>query len=215
MKTSRGLTIIGGALLMAAAQSRAQSADKFYFDLNAGPAIPQSTGIRVSPFGNNGDVKYNVGFRGDLDFGYNFTPDFAGELESGVIWNGIHSIRGNTLTGSNSRADLFQVPLLANFIYKPMHKAFQPYFGIGVGGEAALFDSANVPLFGSKFTDTDFTFACQAEVGFKYYINSSMELGLAYKFLGTTDHSWSDNGITFKTDGTMTHSVMATFGWKF
>ncbi len=200
---------------MAAAQSGAQSVDKYYFDLDVGAAVPQNTGIRVSPLGNDGNVKYNTGFRGDLNFGYNFTPHFAAELESGVIWNGIHSIRDNTLTGSDSRADLFQFPALANFIYKPMHGAFQPYLGVGVGGEAAFFDSANVPLFGSKFTDTDFTFAYQAKAGFKYEISSSIELGIAYKFLGTSGHNWSDNGVTFKTDGTITHALEATFTWQF
>lgn len=215
MKTSRGLTIIGGALLLATVQSRAQSADKLYLDLDLGAAVPQSTEIRVSPLGNNGNVQYDAGVRGGVTLGYNFSPSFAAELETGVIWNSIRSIRGNVVSTTSSGADLYQIPLLANFIYKPFHGAFTPYIGVGAGGESGIFESSNVPLFGSEFHDEDFTFAYQAEAGFKYSISPGVELGLGYKFLGTTDHSWSDHGVNFKTDGTMTHAVMVTLGWQF
>ena len=43
----------------------------------------------------------------------------------------------------------------------------------------------------------------------------SMDVGLAYKFLGTFNHDWSEQGITFKTGGTYSHSFLATLTWKF
>ena len=77
----------------------------------------------------------------------------------------------------------------------------------------------NVPLFGfssnSSYSSTDFTFAYQATAGLKYAINETMEVGIAYKFIGTTDHSWSANNVNFDTDGTMTHAILANFTWKF
>jgi opacity protein-like surface antigen len=216
MRTTRGLTVIGSALLLAAAaQGRAQSADKFYLDLNLGAAVPQNTEIRSSPLGNNGNVQYDAGVRGVVGLGYHFTSSFTGELETGVIWNNVHSIRGNVLSSVNASADLYQIPLLADFIYTPFRGDFTPYAGVGVGGAMSYFDSSDVPLFGARFTDEDFSFAYQAEVGFKYSISPDIDLGLEYKFLGTTDHSWSDRGITFKTDGTMTHAILATLTWKF
>lgn len=198
-----------------ATQSRAQSADKLYLDLNLGAAIPQSTEIRSSPMGNNGNVQYDTGVRGVVGLGYNFTPSFAGELETGVVWNNIHSIHGNNLSSANSSAELYQFPLLADFIYTPWHDDFVPYVGVGIGGAMSYFNSSNVPLFGPRFTDEDFTFEYQAELGFRYSIGPNVDIGLEYKFLGTTDHSWSDRGINFNTDGTMTHSVLATLTWKF
>jgi len=42
-----------------------------------------------------------------------------------------------------------------------------------------------------------------------------MDLGVAYKFVGTADHNWHNNNITLKTDGTMTHTILATFTWRF
>jgi hypothetical protein len=46
-------------------------------------------------------------------------------------------------------------------------------------------------------------------------VNETMEMGIAYKFIGTTDHSWSANNVNFDTDGTMTHAILANFTWKF
>lgn len=215
MKTSIGLTVVGTSLLLAA-QSRGQSADKFYLDVNVGGAIPQNSKIQVSPFGNSGDVAFDAGVRGGLALGYHITPSFAAQLESGIVWNNVHSIHGNTISSfPGASAEIYEVPMLADFIYKPLHGAFQPYIGAGVGGAATIFDSSNLPLYGSSFSDTDFTFAYQAQAGFKYAVNSNVELGIAYEFLGTLDHHWSDHGVTFKTDGTMTHAIMATLTWRF
>ena len=94
-----------------------------------------------------------------------------------------------------------------------------PYVGAGVGGAATYLTAQNVPLFGfgchTSYSSTDFTFAYQATAGLKYAISENIELGIAYKFTGTTDHNWSDNGVTFKTDGTVTHAVLASLTWKF
>lgn len=219
MKSARKITAVGTTLLVAAtAHSRAQAADKLYLDINAGPAITQDAAIQNSPFGNTSNVQFDNGLRAGLGVGYNVTPSFAAELETGVIWNSVHSIQNNDLSALNASADLYQIPILANAIYKPLHGSFQPYIGVGLGGVAGIFDSSNIPLFGppgAGFSDTDFTFAYQAKVGFKYAVSDHVDLGLAYEFLGTTDHNWTDGGHTLKTDGTMTHAILATFTWRF
>src|SRR6185437_8762929 len=121
MSKSRRLTIAGSALLMVTiTQSRAQSADKLYLDVGVGPTIAQDADIRISPLGNNGKVQFDPGVRGGIAVGYNFTSSFAGELETGVIWDGVHSINGNVLSSSGATADIYQFPVLANFIYKPV-----------------------------------------------------------------------------------------------
>jgi opacity protein-like surface antigen len=215
MKIPFRLTTVGSTLLLAAVQSRAQSADKLYLDVSAGPAITQDAAIKVSDFGNSGNVRFDVGPRIGLNLGYDLTPSFAAELESGMIWNGVRSIQPNNLSTFGASADIYEIPMLVNVIYKPLHGAFQPYVGVGCGGAATIFDSSNIPLYGPSFSATDWTFAYQAEVGFKYSVSRKVELGLAYKFLGTSDHDWTDAGHELKTDGTMTHAIMATFTWQF
>ena len=111
--------------------------------------------------------------------------------------------------------------MLVNSVYTvPIKGPFKPYFGFGLGAAISRFDSANIPLSyypGSDphYRDTDTTFAYQALVGFKYSVIKHLELGIAYKFTGTTDHGWTDNEIDFQTQGTLTHSVLATLTYRF
>jgi opacity protein-like surface antigen len=214
MKKSCGWMVVGSAMSLAAAHAQAQCTN-LYVDVSAGPAIQQDISVHNSSFGNGGTVNFNDGVRASVKIGYDLTPSFAAELETGIIWNGINSIHGNTLSDFGANANIYEIPLLANFIYKPLHGAFEPYVGVGCGGVAGIFDESSTPLIGSSFNDSDFVFAYQAEVGFKYAVSQNVELGLAYQFLGTTDHHWSDNGVFLNTAGTMTHAITATFTWRF
>ena len=188
---------------------------KMYVSGDVGVAWQQNVNAH-----GNGMVNFDTGVRGDVTFGYNFCEHFAAELETGVIANSINSIAGNTLSSFGASADIYEIPVLVNAIYKlPLKGGWTHFVGIGVGGTATYLTAQNVPLFGfgsnSSYNSTDFTFAYQAEAGFKYAISENIDLGFAYKFTGTPDHNWSDNGVTFKTDGTMAHAVLATFTWKF
>jgi opacity protein-like surface antigen len=215
MKEISKLTMAGVSLLLVAASGHAESlADKLYLDAGIGASVQQSTDIRVSMLGNSGNVQFNPGIRGELAVGYNINKHFAAELESGVIWNSVDSILGNNGSSSGYRADIYQIPTLVNFVYRPLHGKFQPYIGVGAGVAATIFDSSNIPLYSPSFSDTDWTFAYQGELGFKYALSSRTELGVAYKFFGTTEHDWSEPGYTLKTDGTMAHTFMVTFTWK-
>ncbi len=205
--------------MLAAVHGSAQSADRFYLDAAVGPALQQDDSIKVSSFGNSGHVEFDTGVRADLRLGYDLCPHFSAELESGFTWNTVHNF--NTALGDNEsstlgyNADLYEIPMLVNLIYRPLHGAFQPYIGVGCGGAVGIFDTSNVPLYSSNFGATDWTFAYQGEIGFKYQASRHVEVGLAYEFLGTTDHNWTDGGYTLKTDGTMTHSFLATLTWRF
>ena len=220
MKKSYGWTLT--SLLLAATGAQAELADHIYVSAGAGPVIQQDSTAQSAPF-SGGNISYDTGVRASLAVGYNFCSAFAAELETGVIWNPIDSINGNTLSSLSSSANLYQIPLLLNGIYKvPLKGAFHPYVGAGVGVAFGLFEGSSVPGLYSPLTGgsmdysgTDAAFAYQAEVGFKYALGKSAELGLAYKFFGTTGYSWSDNNAPFKTDGTLTHAIMATFDWRF
>ena len=217
------MTTVGATLLLAAASGHAQFADKLYFDVDGGGAFQQDIAIKNGTgFGNPpGNVKFDTGWRAGADVGYNFCKYFAAEVESGVIWNDINMGSSPALSAiPSAKAHLEEVPLLVNGIYKfPLEGSFKPYVGVGVGGVFGIFDSSNIPGSGPgaapTYRDTDCVFAYQAEAGFKYSVSTHMDLGVAYKFVGTTDHNWHDNNITLKTDGTMTHTILATFTWRF
>ena len=188
MKKSHVLTLVGASTVLAAFESRAQCtncASPFYIDAGLGLAIQQDAEIQNSPFGNSGDVQFDPGLRADIHLGYKLNHSFSVELETGVIWNTVNNFRtpggDNKASTQGYNADLYELPLLANFVYRPLHGAFQPFIGIGGGGAATMFDAANIPLFANHFSVTDWTFAYQAEVGFSYAVSRSVKLGLAYE----------------------------------
>lgn len=217
MKKSRGLTVVGTSLLLAAANSHAQSADKLYLGADVGAAIPHSATIQSAPYTGEG-IKFDTGLRAGVKLGYDLPRSFAVELDTGVIWNQVHSLAG---TGAN--ADLYQFPLLVNGVYKvPLKGAFKPYVGAGIGAAVGMFDGSNIPgLYypvpgaNTSYSSTDVALAYQAEAGFQYSVTKNVDLGVAYQFLETTGYRWFDNNTAFKIDGTMTHAVFATLTWRF
>jgi opacity protein-like surface antigen len=224
MNNSHKMTTVGATLLLAAASGHAQLADKFYLDLDGGGAfqgtvsIKNNTGFNISP--PSGDIRFNTGYRAGLDAGFNLSKSFAVELDASIIQNTINTVGQFQLSTYGARAKLDQIPLLMNVIYRfPLKCPFKPYVGVGIGGVESIFDSSNIPFSGSgatpSYNATDYTFAYQAEAGFKYSLGKHMEIGAAYKFVGTTEHTWNDNNITLQTDGTMTQSIEATFTWRF
>ena len=228
MNKARGLTVVGTSLFLAAANSHAQPTnltDKLYLDVSAGPAFQQNISIKDGTgFGDGGDVSFDTGLRAGVDVGYNFNQSFAVELDAGVIRNTINQIGIQPLSPVGATAELDEIPLLVNGLYHfPLPGAFKPYVGAGVGVVVGIFDGSNIPGFyfsyppgsSTAYSDTDLTFAYQIEAGFKYSVGKHMDFGLAYKVVGTSDHSWTDNNITLKTGGTMTHAIMATFTWRF
>lgn len=224
MKHSNKMAIVGATLTLAAASGHAQLADKFYIGVDGGGAFQQDISIKNNTgFAPGGNIQFDTGFRAGLDLGYNVCDSFAVELETGLIKNDINQVGVQSLSSfsNGSEAELDEIPLLVNLIYKfPLKSSFKPYIGVGVGGMAGIFKSSNIQnsffLGGNPtYKDTDYTFAYQAEAGFKYWLNQNIAFGVAYKFVGTTEHTWNDNSITLQTDGTMTQSIEATFTWRF
>ncbi len=211
------MTMVGAGVLLAATAVQAQSTNNVYLDFRAGVALPQSTGIKSSPYGSNGNVDFDAGPHLSVALGYRLDPSVAVELETGVLWNSVSGINGNNPSNIGGSADLYQIPVLVNFVFMPLHGAFSPFVGAGLGGVTTIFDSSNLPLFGpgTSYSGTDFVFAYQVSAGFKYAVSEHIDLGLTYQFLGTEENNWSDHGVAFQTDGVQTHSIMATLDWRF
>src|SRR5437763_521320 len=60
-------------------------------------------------------------------------------------------------------------------------------------------------------TQSAVSFGYQGFAGATYEINDRMEVGLVYKFLGTTDQEFDD----FKIEGTRTHTLGVSFMYRF
>ena len=187
---------------------------KVYAGFDAGPAFQQD--IRLyDTIGDSENVSFGTGIRLDCQLGYNFTPNWATELEIGLIAN---DVRNSAILGTDFMEVTFvEMPLMANVIYtRPLGRNFSAYVGGGVGGAFSSYGND----FGGT-TEGDATFAYQGLAGFKYVFNERWDLGLTYKFLGTTQHDvgpgFDSNGnpTEFKSDGTKTHSVLLVLTCKF
>ncbi len=187
---------------------------KVYLSFDLGPAWQQD--ITMSdPIGDSEKVTFDPGARLDFDFGYNFTKNWAAELEIGLI---VNQVKNSFFLGTDfMEVDWVELPIMVNVIYtQPLGRHFSAYVGGGIGG---VFSDYSNEFGGTTASDT--TFGFQGLAGIKYAINDRWDIGVAYKFLGTTDHDvgpgFDSNGnpTEFESDGTMTHSVLMALTFKF
>ena len=167
-------------------------------------------------FKNFGGAKNAVdpGFRASVSIGADLSDYVAAEFETGALGNALDNSSSQPISAIADRAYLYQVPMLANLIFKaPLRNGITPYIGGGAGGIAStLYLHSGDDWSG----DTDITFAYQGMCGLKCALNQNMEIGVGYKFLATPDHTWFPNDSRFVRSGQMfTHSILATFTWNF
>jgi opacity protein-like surface antigen len=181
---------------------------QIYFDLGAGAAFKHDVSVKElggTPLTAT-KFEFDPGYRVDLAVGYPVHPVMSVELQTGVVQNSVSAARSG---GSRVRFkdfgvqfDLYQVPILANVVYRPeLRSPLQPFVGAGAGG---IVHVGRVKGFGVTDTETDLTFGYQASAGVTYAINHEADLGLVYRFLGGTD---VDLGGTVKTRSPLTHSI--------
>jgi OOP family OmpA-OmpF porin len=209
MKNSYKVASLGTVLLLSAANSRA---NQLYVGADGGGAFQQSVSIRDNSGFNSsgGDVKFDTGWRAEGYVGYNFCKYFSTELDGGLIYNRINAV-GNQ---QGTSAHLDEVPILLNGVFTWPIGRLKPYVGIGVGASIETFDGSNITPVGT-YRSTDVTFAYQGEAGLEYSLTRHIDLGVAYKFVGTTDQKWTDDSISLKTNGTMTHTILGTLTFRF
>jgi opacity protein-like surface antigen len=208
MNQSKSLLLAPVALAAALTAQAQETNGPFYLKAEAGAAFQQGLAIK------GGDkMDFDTGFRFDIGPGWQFTPSLAAELEVGVIYNTVDSIGSLPVSSYGGSANFYQVPVLANLVFTlPLQGPLRPYIGAGVGGVATVVD-LTTPL--GEVNDSDFVFGYQALAGVQYALSEHVELGAAYKFLGTTDHHWSQDSVTLDTEPTYSHSVLVTLTWKF
>ena len=190
--------------------------DKLYLGFDGGVALLQDVTISDS-IGDSEKIAFDPGARLDLMLGWQFTDNWAAEFEMGLVANGVsHS---QVLGADSSGVTYLQLPLLVNGIYTlPVNKSksCSVYVGAGVGGVFSKYMND----FGGE-TQGNSALAFQGLAGIKWAAGGRWHFGVAYKFLGTTGHDigtgWDSNGdpTQFSSDGTMSHSLLATVACKF
>jgi OmpA-OmpF porin, OOP family len=186
----------------------------FYISADLGGVLVQS--MKLKNLGAGADL--NPGVRGDIAFGYNIAPPLALEFETGTLWN---RFSDNTpFAAAGLTADLYQIPFLGNVVFRfpIINSGCSFYIGAGAGGVASeLYLSQDNYGYRSYANDTDFTFAYQGKAGVSYAFAPNMEVGVGYKFLGTLDHRWfeGDPNLYIHSGPTYSHSILASFTWKF
>jgi OOP family OmpA-OmpF porin len=183
--------------------STLQAASQWSLNLDGGVALLQDTKIPDM----HGKLVWNTGLRVDVAAGYNINENFSLQLETGLLYNTLDKGVADNGQSEKMSGNLYQIPVLVNAIYKfQTSSKFKPYLGGGAGGLYALIDSNDLGAI-----ESDFTFAYQGIAGVAYELNQNMDLTVAYKFLGTTQHKFRDT----KFDGSMVHCIVAGFSWKF
>jgi len=90
----------------------------------------------------------------------------------------------------------------------PRSGRLKGYVGGGLGRVYGIFTGNGTSWFGFV---TDFTFGYQPVAGINYEISERCDIGVVYKFLGTSEHDLG-GGVTM--DRTLTHSLMAAITVK-
>lgn len=156
-------------------------------------------------------VSFDPGVRLDFKIGGAFTNGFGLDVDLGLIYN---QMKANPWNGENGTLGFYQFPVMLETTYAfPRFGPFRAYVGGGIGAVYGIFTGSDIGLLGF---DTDLTFGYQAAAGVKYALNDRWEIGVAYRFLGTTEHQIDSGfGAAVKMDGTLTHSFLVTISLKF
>ena len=183
----------------------------FYFDTDLGGVLQQNLIIR-----NAGQsVSFDPGIGGNLNFGYNITDALAVEFQTGATTSEINTSGSQALVFSGYSADIYQIPIMANVIFKaPIPGGLTPYIGVGYGGAVTTLESYRR---GYYVSDTDITPAYQAIAGLRVTLNRRTEVGVGYRFLATTAHTWfADSAALYTPTGpTFSHSILATLTFSY
>ena len=174
------------------------TAGKSYLSFDIGVALQSD--LQVKQVGGNSlngvDLQFDTGLRFDIASGYHFTERFGAELSVGYVFNSVDGVTGVAPPGFGVDADLFQVPVMVNLIYKVRSELpIEPFLGGGAGGVLSVFSD-------STGTREEFAFGYQGFVGAKYRLSPRTEFTAVYKILGTTDLVFAG----FETGGTLTHT---------
>ena len=166
------------------------------FYLGGGVGVNLMSDITVNGTANN--LKMAAGVDSSVSVGYQFVEWFSVEAESGVVWN-----EGRDLPPGLSM-NLYQVPIMANANFTiPLSRPGSqrwPFIGVtayldfkvGIGTEWTRF---NWKASGNKTNTSDWAFAYQVGTDLRLGLTSNFDLGVYFRFRGTTKVAMSNQVI--------------------
>lgn len=207
--------------LFAPGSAQAQT-ERFYFKFDAGGAITTDADLKefLGPVAPGTKIKFNPGLRTGFGFGFQMTPWFAAEAETGFMGNWMDTVTG----GTQVDASFSNVPFLINAKFQfPRFHNITPYFGGGGGGSISILDANTLTVGGTSITGSDSTavFAYQAFGGIRFRINQQMGLSVEYRYFATTEPSWTATETfgtasdTIRFGPIATHALSLVFDWRF
>ncbi len=210
--------VYGVALWSARAQDT-----RYYIRGGVGGSWMPDTSLKefFGPVTPGSKVSFDPGARVTVAGGYEFTDWFAGEVETGVMVNGIDTVTDATRVDD---ATFSNIPFLLNARFQwPTRCPFTPYIGGGLGGAASVIDVDHLDVGGTSLQGSQATavFAYQAFGGIRYRINERMGLSVEYRYFATTDPEWTADAVagtptdTLKMGGIENHSVSLVFNYQF
>jgi opacity protein-like surface antigen len=188
--------------------SAAEPRVKGFLSIDGGVARTQDVTFDDG-LGNSTRVGFEHGLRFDLRGGAKSTGrfGFGGEFDLGVIYN---QLKGNPITLTDSKLELYQVPMMVDgFLSWRVVGPLSLRAGGGIGGVYGTLAGDGTSFLGF---DNDVTFGYQGFGEISCSLGSRVDLGVGYKFLGTTSHDW---GSGIKMDGTRSHALMAELTINF
>jgi outer membrane protein OmpA-like peptidoglycan-associated protein len=127
---------------------------------------------------------------------------------------GLGSLNGTTRATSGTIRD---IPMMANILYD-FHTGsrWTPYVGIGIGAD--ILTAQNISVGGQRIYDTSqIVFAYQPTIGVNYALddNDQFEVGLAYRYFGTTDATLRDTAGHQFSIQSASHNFLASLTYYF
>lgn len=145
------------------------------------------TGVAgAGPGGTAGDVdfayEFDPGVRLDLAPGVKLCPYFGLELNTGLIWNGIDSIKVSPGRAS-VEGDLLQVPIMGNAVLSHTFGNIRPFIGGGGGGVYQYLSLDSIGGMQMDSSEDDVYVAFQGFAGVQYEIGDGASVGVSYTYM--------------------------------
>ena len=204
--------VVSAAAMLVAVPAMAQQATGVYVGAGAGVNFLQNYDWREKGTDTRGNAEYNVGPAGNIYLGYDW-GSFRADAEVSLRTNNVDKVKVNDVGTIAKSGHLRTIGIMANGYYDfEFGSPIVPYIGAGVG--VALIQQewkAN----GGKFSDFNTQFAYQGIAGVSYNFSPNLAANLEYRYLGTTEPTFSDNGVKVKTDSLGNHTVLLGLRYTF
>jgi opacity protein-like surface antigen len=210
---SKLILVTGASLVFAVGLFISDAWAQYYIGAQAGwTGLPYQTdtieGLGSVPVGFS--AGYNVGARGGYQRGpwrfeeeYSFRQNDTSEFGEDDSTNGVS---GNRHTHS----------IMTNVLYDlTTGWPITPHIGVGIGA-MDVFDGLRVAGRGQVFNDSNWQFGYQAIAGLRYDINPLLALDLDYRYLATTESTFSiPNTALHYRSGANTNNFVASVTYRF